>query len=165
MRWGLVYFTLQTENCSDLGGFSWVTVLSPQPGTRQQPRSERYGSWQKGFAAADLCYSWALKAPGLSTCRMLPISPWAALWPCHGAPGSSWFHWVGAPGWLQLSELLQNSVTILEGCWRMTGSTTCGCHTEWGFNSHFWLNYEYGRIPLHLEMSRGWGRTRRGSVY
>lgn len=83
--------------------------------------------------------------PGPSTCRMLPISPWAALWPCHGVPGSSRFHWVGAPGKLPLSELLQSSVTILDGCWRMTGSTTCGCartsHTEGRFNSHFWLNY------------------------
>lgn len=106
--------------------------------------------WQ---LAEGVCCCWSLlhaspQSPvvrGSSTCRMLPISPWAALWPCHGALGSSHFHWVRAPGRLQLSELLQNSVTILDGGWRMTGSTTCGCarksRTERGFNSHFWLNY------------------------
>lgn len=113
--------------------------------------------WQ---LAEGVCCCWSLlhmspespMVPGPGTCRMLPISPWAALWPCHGALGlshhyigSSQFHWVGAPGRLQLSELLQNSVTILDGCWRMTGRTTCSCarksHTEGGFNSHFWLNY------------------------
>lgn len=145
MRWVLVCFILQTENHSELGGFPWVTVV-PTAGDVAAALLRAVRQLAEG-----VCCCWSLLhvspqspvVPGPSTCRMLPISPWAALWPCHGALGSSQFHWAGAPGRLQLSELLQNSMTTLDGRWRMTGSTTCGCarksHTERGFNSHFWL--------------------------
>lgn len=91
---------------------------------------ERYGRWQRGLAAADLCHTWVPKALW-PQCPAPAGCPWSAPWPLSDPAAGFWVLLVtpcGRSRRVPLPELLQNPVTVPGGCWRVTGRRTiCAC--------------------------------------